>query len=31
VIIPDAGHMSFAAPTDVYLDAVRRFLSDVTQ
>jgi proline-specific peptidase len=31
VIIPDAGHLSFVEQTDVYLDAVRRFLSNVTQ
>jgi proline iminopeptidase len=31
VIIPDAGHLSFVEQTDVYLDAVRRFLNDVTQ
>jgi len=31
VIIPDAGHMSFVEQTDVYLDAVRRFLNDATQ
>jgi proline-specific peptidase len=31
VLIPDAGHLSFVEETDVYLDAVRRFLDDVTQ
>jgi proline iminopeptidase len=31
VIIPDAGHLSFVEQTDAYLDAVRRFLNDVTQ
>lgn len=31
VIIPDAGHLSFVERTDVYLEAVRRFLNDVTQ
>ena len=29
VLIPDAGHMSFVDQTDVYLDAVRRFLFGV--
>ncbi|MEA2145628.1 MAG: hypothetical protein QOG59_1215 [Solirubrobacteraceae bacterium] len=27
VLIPDAGHLSFVEQTDVYLDAVRRFLN----
>lgn len=31
VLIPDAGHLSFVEQTDVYLDAVRRFLNDVAQ
>jgi proline iminopeptidase len=31
VLIPDAGHLSFVEQTDVYLDAVRRFLNDVTE
>jgi proline iminopeptidase len=31
VVIADAGHMSFVEHTDVYLDAVRGFLNDVTQ
>lgn len=31
VLIPGAGHLSFVEQTDVYLDAVRRFLDDVTQ
>jgi proline-specific peptidase len=31
VVIPDAGHMTFVEQTDVYLDAVRRFLNDVTR
>ena len=30
VIIPSVGHLSFVERTDVYLDAVRRFLSDLT-
>jgi len=29
VVIPDAGHMTFVEQTDIYLDAVRRFLNDV--
>lgn len=29
VIIPDAGHISFVEQTDIYLDAVRRFLDGV--
>ena len=29
VLHPDAGHMSFVDQTDVYLDAVRRFLFGV--
>jgi proline iminopeptidase len=29
VVIPDAGHMSFVEQPEVYLDAVRRFLSGV--
>jgi proline iminopeptidase len=29
VIIPDAGHMSFVEQTEIYLQAVRRFLNDV--
>jgi proline-specific peptidase len=31
VIVPDAGHMSFVEQTDIYLDAVRRFLSAVAE
>jgi proline-specific peptidase len=31
VVIPDAGHLSFVEETDVYLDAVRRFLDDVSR
>lgn len=31
VVIPDAGHMTFVEQTEVYLDAVRRFLNDVAQ
>jgi proline-specific peptidase len=31
VLIPDAGHMSFVEQTDFYLEAVRRFLNDVTK
>jgi proline iminopeptidase len=31
VLIPDAGHLSFVEQTDVYLEAVRRFLNDVTK
>jgi proline iminopeptidase len=31
VTIADAGHMTFVEETDVYLDAVRRFLDDVTR
>jgi pimeloyl-ACP methyl ester carboxylesterase len=29
VIVPDAGHMSFVERSDLYLDAVRRFLLGV--
>jgi proline iminopeptidase len=31
VLIPDAGHLSFVEQTDIYLDAVRRFLNDATE
>lgn len=31
VVIPDAGHMTFVEQTEVYLDAVRRFLNDVAR
>src|SRR6476619_714820 len=30
VVVPEAGHMSFVEQTDVYLDAVRRFLLGVS-
>ena len=31
VVIPDAGHMAVVEQTDIYLDAVRRFLKEVAQ
>jgi proline iminopeptidase len=30
VVVPDAGHLSFVEEPDIYLEAVRRFLSGVT-
>ena len=30
VVVSNAGHLSFVEEPDVYLDAVRRFLSGVT-